>query len=216
VLQCVAASFLTHTYRATRATLQCVAVCCSVLQCVAVCCSMYALPTCLVIALSLSLSHAHIQSPPGRHCSVLQCVAVCCSVLKCVAVCCSVLQCVAVCCSVLQCVAVCCRMYTLPTCLAIALLLSLSLTHIQNPPGQRCSVLHCVAVCCSVLQCIYTSHMPREGNDDDCSGSHCEQSVSRSLVLSHTCRDHQGNIAMCCSVLQCVAVCCSVLQCVAV
>jgi len=31
---------------------------------------------------------------------VLQCVAVCCSVLQCVAVCCSVLQCVAVCCSV--------------------------------------------------------------------------------------------------------------------
>ena len=133
------------------------------------------------------------------------CVPVCCSVLFwCVAVCCSVLQCVAVqeswhththeqgehvigyvCCSVLQCVAVCCSI-----------------------------VLRCIAVCCSVMQYrndgahVHMSKVRLSFTATHCNtlqhtATHCNTLQHRSEIIIHVC------------VLQCAAVCCSVLQCVA-
>ena len=109
------------------------------------------------------------------------------------------LQCVAVCCSVLQCVAVC------------------------------CSVLQCVAVCCSVLQLMCSQPHTRCLCDTTrlyawvsrhTSKLMCYCSVLQCVVCCSWCA-----VAVCCSVLQCVAVCCSwcavavccsVLQCVVV
>jgi len=141
---------------------------------------------------------------------VLQCVAACRSVLQCVAVCTSrwlihvcdmarsyiwsyVLQCVAVCCSVLQSVAACC-----------------SVLHCVRPDDLFMSVIwhvyihhHMWYVCCvlqsaaSVLQCV---------RPDD-----LFMSVTWHDYLYH----HMWNVLHVIRVL-CVAVCCSVLQCVAV
>ena len=58
----------------------------------------------------------------------------------------------------------------------------------------------CLPVCCSVLQCVCTMLQ--------CVAVRCE--------ISRTLDDCCLPVAVCCSVLQCVAVCCSVLQCVAV
>jgi len=109
---------------------------------------------------------------------VLQCVVQC--VLQ------SVLRCVVVRCSMFQCFVVC------------------------------CSVLQCVAVCCSVLQCVAVSH------SELASYCHLEQtsvftfkrdleSSKRDLPFLE--KDLYG--VLLCAML-CVAVCCSVLQCVAV
>ena len=70
-----------------------------------------------------------------------------------------------------------------------------------------CSVLTWVMVCCSVLQCV---------------GRKCTLSLQHTvthcitlqrLLYTAVC---YSVLAVCCSVLQCVAVCCSVLQCTAV
>ena len=167
---------------------------CSVLQCVAVCCS------------------------------VLQCVAECCSVLNYVAVCCSVLQCVVVCCSVLQCVTVCCSV----CCRVefhleikrerISSELHLKMTHFISESLPRESlavyvtarVAACVAVCCSAC-CSAESHlkMKRERVSLEL---HLEmmRSISESLLRESVAVYAAGRVAAC------VAVCCSVLQCVAV
>ena len=118
---------------------------------------------------------------------MLQSVAECCSVLQCDAVCCSVLQCVAVCCSVLQCGAVC------------------------------CSVVQCGAVWCSVVQgaTLYaprptrrprTIHLPvaRRFVHVIVMHVHADVSVRYSYICTHV-------VAVCCSVLQCVAVSYSVV-----
>jgi len=99
--------------------------------------------------------------------------------LQCVAVCCSVLQCVAVCCSVLQCVAVC------------------------------CSVLQCVAVCMRSVTSVQKHMAPlwrHHGTNvsDDAYGW-----VMWRMWMRHVTYEVHAH-------LQCVAVCCSVLQCVAV
>ena len=156
---------------------------------------------------------------------MLQRVAVYHSVLQCVAACqtkyrkklahmytCSVLQCVVVCCSVLQCVAACqtkhrkkpvhtCRRSVLQ-CVALC-----------------CSVLLCVAVCCSVLQCAalcqtkYRKEPARMGwlrlvGSSKLQLSFAKEPYKRDYIL-------QKRLiilyAVCCSVLQCVAVSCSVL-----
>jgi len=61
-----------------------------------------------------------------------------------------------------------------------------------------CSVLQCGAVCCTALHCVA---MPR----CQCLSPHV---TGRYLYV--------WDVAVCCSVLRCVAVCCSVVQCGAV
>jgi len=106
-------------------------------------------------------------------------------------VCCSVLQCV------LQCVAVC--------------------------------VAVCCRVCCSVLQCCVLAVAEAEYRESRNSQKHTQfENVLYKMIIELTCENvcRQGPllqcisvvvVALCCSVLQCVAVCCSmccsVLQC---
>jgi len=97
-----------------------------------------------------------------------------------------VLQCVAVCCSVLQCAAVC------------------------------CSVLQCVAVCCSVLQYVADLQSRLTKFSFELLLLGCCQKVVGPLDVEPLRCCYIGNVIVCCSVLQCVAVCCSELQCVAV
>ena len=61
-----------------------------------------------------------------------------------------------------------------------------------------CRVLQCVAVCCSELQCVAVC----------CSEAEPKLIAPLGSPLCYS-------VAMCCHVLQCVAVCCHVLQCVA-
>jgi len=181
--------------------LQCVAMCCSVLQCVAV------------------------------RCSALQCVAVCCSVLQCVAVRCNVLQCFAVCCSasiqlampprrkhnlVLQCVAVCCSALQCEYAASNAT----SSTQCQEgygsihtSEGVCCSVLHCVVVWCIVLQwhCQESYDIIKTFEGVFQSVAVC-CSAGMQLAMPGGLRrytDVRRGVAVCCSVLQCVAVYCS-------
>ena len=67
----------------------------------------------------------------------------------------------------------------------------------------RCSVPQCASVCCSELQCVLW---------DSQKWFHLE---SLQMHVAVCCSVLQC-VALCCSVLRCVAVCCSVLQCVAV
>jgi len=96
-------------------------------------------------------------------------------------------------------------------CIIPSSLLSVECLFQQWEQTVCCNVLQCVAVCCmccSVLQCVAMYHseltsfrwmfVPTVGTN-----------IQRKDVSA------QWYIAMCCSVLQCVAVCCSVLQCVA-
>jgi len=92
----------------------------------------------------------------------------------------SVLQCVAVCCSVLQCVAVCCSVLQ---CVAVRCIPNSILNGTTHS-----SVLQCVAVCYSALhpQFYFTVTIK-------------PQLHPQWYLLP---------IAVCCSVMQCVAVCC--------
>jgi len=79
------------------------------------------------------------------------------------------------------------------------------------------SVLQCEAVCCSVLRCVAlfckASQYASVGivrRNALC----CRRTTSKSISLESS-AGAQWFPAMCCSVLQCVAVRCSVLQCVA-
>jgi len=114
-------------------------------------------------------------------------------VLQRITVCCSMLQCVAVYCSLLQYIAVC------------------------------ISVLQCVAVYCSVLQYVAVScNVLQFPNFYCCSCSccccyYCHTEMT-SMVTRATAQSRRGRcVAVCCSVMQCVAVpqcvaaCCSVL-----
>jgi len=65
----------------------------------------------------------------------------------------------------------------------------------------------CVTLCCSVLQCVQCVAMC-------CSGSQWFVPPRASVAWPPT-RRACHRVAMCCSVLQCVAVCCSALQCLA-
>jgi len=139
---------------------------------------------------TLSLLHTHTVSArlvdtlgTCRETSGMR-VEVCCSVLQCVAVCCSVLQWVAafaVCCSVLQCFAV------------------------------FCSVLQCVAVCYSVLQYVAVCCNMLKRAAVCCSTLTAAMHSAR-ILLTHSGRVAKStnlngmHVAVCCSVLQCVAV----------
>jgi len=107
--------------------------------------------------------------------------------------CCSTFQCVPVCCSVLQCVVVCCSVLQ---CVAVCFR-----NHTSDMPLS--CVLQCV-LCAQLLQCVA-----------EC----CRSSIHvrcRFHVCCNVLHTQCTQLAVCCSVLQCVAVCCSVLQCVAV
>jgi len=110
---------------------------------------------------------------------VSQCVAVCCSVLQCLAVCCSVLQCVAACCSVLHCVALC--------------------RNVLQSPVVSYNVLQCVAVYCSLLQRVMTHRDMTQSTHQRCSVPEVSASHLTNILVER--------VALCCSVLQCVAVC---------
>jgi hypothetical protein len=170
-------------------------VCCSVMHCVA------------HISIRAAGKYAQMQCV-AVCCSVLQCVAVCCSVLQCVAVRCSVLQCVTVYCSVLQCVAVCCSVLQ---CVAVCCSVLQCVT-------LCCSVLQCVAVCCRVLQCVFRMFSEcfqcvAVGRSLSCAlFASCYLAHARSHTLSHSVLlIPQPRCAVCCSVLQRVAVCSTVL-----
>jgi hypothetical protein len=146
----------------------------------------------------------------GKLYQVLQCVVVCCWVLQSVAECRSVLQCVAMCCSVLQCV------WKTPLCVCCE--------HYEGHPVSDCSsLLQCASSCCNVygeiLQCVAVC----------CSLCCCAWGTPFCVCCGHYELQSVSGIAVCCSVLQCVAVCllrtlstticirrCSVLQCGAV
>jgi len=164
---------------------------CSVLQCVAVfyvavCCSVL---QCVVLQGAFSLkTKIVIKTKTGRDTGV-QCVAVCCSVL-----CCSVLQCVAVRCSVLQCVAVCC---------VAGCFLPQDKYGDQDKDRQR----YGCAVCCSVLQ--------RYGQLQLNPHTVCVCVYNTQATKSSWDTIPQCVAAVCCSVLQCVAVCCGAGCCLA-
>jgi len=127
---------------------------------------------------------------------------------------CSVLQCVAVavCYSVLQCVAVSWNLCTNKIAPVQKPVTSVRLQCV----AVGCSVLQlqCVIVCCSVLQCLEVCARTRLllwRLSGGC-GAVCCSVLQRVAVWCSALQ----RVAACCSVLQCVAVCCSVLQCVAV
>jgi len=104
----------------------------------------------------------------------------------------SVLQCVAVCCSVLQCVL--CR-FTAP-CPRVLEMVPLRCIHLRLRSLVCCSVLQRVAAYCIVLQYVlgrFTAPWPRV--------------LKFSLSVVFTCGLARWCVAVCCSVLQCVAVC---------
>jgi len=115
------------------------------------------------------------------------------SLLQCVAVCCSVLQCVAVCCSV------CCR--------------QVDAQNIQVIVAVCCSVLQCIAVCCSAC-CRQVNARHIQGSCHNIQGS--VHQIYRALFTTHELVGASGTtdtsrlVAVCCSVLQHVAVSCRV------
>ena len=76
-----------------------------------------------------------------------------------------------------------------------------------------CSVLQCVAMCCSVFQCVA---LRRLSHVSESLSSHRRSELFLAGESVAVCCGVLQCVAVCCSVLQCVAVCCSVLQCVAV
>jgi len=132
------------------------------------------------------------------HVCVLHCFAVFCSVLQCVAVCCSELQCVAVCCSVLQeYPSMSLLFYIFICCLRAFTLQCVAACH---------SVLQCVAVCSSMSQC--AANIPQ--HVIALLQLYCPHALAlplppwcASLLINSACM----YVAVCCSVLQCVAVC---------
>ena len=164
---------------------------------------------------------------------MLQCVAVCCSVLQCVAVYCSVLQCVAACCRLVQRVAVWCRVLQC----VIQPTRSRIYFHSRFHPWFRsvefsdsvlqyftvCYImLQSVAVCCSLLQSVTKPTRPRILSHSRIYGA-LRCSELQCVAVCHTTKLLQnhfsfllpssastGSVAVCCSMLQHVAMCCSV------
>jgi len=119
-----------------------------------------------------------------------------------------VLQCATVWCSVMQCVAVSCselQWFWCATRLSVVDYISKA-----DSVLLLISVLQCAAMCCSAMQC----------DTMCCNMLHwvavrCSNFASDATRLSVADYIQRKQRALCCSVLQCVAVCCSVLQCVA-
>jgi len=206
-------------YRLLRCSaLQCVAVCYSVLQCFAICCS------------ELQRLQCVADKPATTSPAMLQRVVVCCSVLQCVAVCYSVLQCVAVhynvlqymdilryiavSCSVLQRVAVCCSMLQ-----HVAVCFSMLQFVAERPAEDSPTTTHTRTqrINTSAFNFGYTSvyrYFLVYVLVSLCGGLYAAVCCSAILKIHHSI--FVGGKYVCYSVLQCVAVCCSVLQCVAV
>ena len=78
-----------------------------------------------------------------------------------------------------------------------------------------CSVLQCVAVCCRVLQCVAVRRSALQSSFTVfCSVlrpitfSNLRAALLRITVVTRGCTTpHQQCVAVCCSVLQCVAIC---------
>ena len=110
-------------------------------------------------------------------------------------------------CNVLQCVAVCCNV------LQKERIATTICTHTKEKEKVFvvcCSVSQCVAMCYNVLQCVV------EGENSHTNLHARKREKKKSFWGVAVCCSLLQCIAMCCSVLQCVAVCCSALQCVAV
>jgi len=128
--------------------------------------------------------------------------------LQCVAVCCSVLQCVAVRCSVLQCVAVCCSESSVCYSVYSPRLLQIPPTQFafQISTGNYDSADFLIFFCGEILP----------GGRDTVICHVLSSMFSKSCASIHA--DHEPTtcvevrVAVCCSVLQCVAVFCSVLN----
>jgi len=217
--------------------MQCVTACCNVLQRVAVCCSAEHLYRPITSTLCKCRS-VHIYQHVALCCHVLQYVALCYGVLQCVALCCRVLQSVAVCCSALylRCLitSALCKCHSLHIRQRVAV----SCCSILQCFTVCGSVLHCVALCCSVLQylavccsvlqcvavcrsmlhlcCLITSALCKCCSVQiRCGNTQKSQNVRRAVARYGTWWEKKFGssqcVALCCSVLQCVAGRCSVL-----
>jgi len=163
--------------------------------------------------IALQQHAAHTTRPhmcDAKRRKVLQCVTMCWRVLQCVAVCCSALQCVAVRCSALQ------WQTSMLQCGALA-----RHTHDANGYVWRDSFV-CVCdtqrhfVCIEPLTCALSrGRRQRKRGGGQRGGRKRRKRYRFSKVKSLL--NLLNRSAVCCSVLQCVAllVCCSVLQCVA-
>jgi len=196
VLQCVVALCCSVVHCATPASAATTCpyryVCCSVVLCASVCCRCV-LQCCALCNTRIRGNNVSIQVRLLQCCSVF--FAVCCSVVYCATPASAVTMCQYryVCCSVVQCVALCCC-FVLQCC-------AVCTSHIRGiNVSIQVRLLQCGTVCFSVLLlCV---------------------AVVCSVHLLHPwqqCFNTSTCVAVCCSVLQCVAVCCcSVLQCCAV
>jgi len=130
---------------------------------------------------------------------------VCCSVLQCVAVCCSVLQCVAVCCSVLQCATLCHVRVSSRQHLCVAARCSVCCSEGQCvlQRGAVCVAASC-SVCCSVVQCVLQC-VTMCCSVLDFLESDVGSKIKKFRDVRMSCRQHLC-VALCCSVLHCVAV----------
>jgi len=130
-------------------------------------------------------------------------LSVCCSVLNCA------LQCVAVCCSALRCVKPdICHSISTHQCIAVCF-------------AVCCSVLQCVAMCGGVLQCVvlYRNNClsPHVDSSVCCSALQCalQRVAVRCMVSNQMIVTPCRLISVWQYVAACFAVCCSVLQCIA-
>jgi len=140
-----------------------------------------------------------------------------------VAVCCSVLQCVAVCCSVLQCgeadslplfgkKIIFFSRHRVQSDIDICTYLIIYIYRVAKQAQRvavRCSVLQCVAVWYRVAkqtQCSYVAGLFQQKNP-----FRYENMCIIDYIFIHRVAKQTQRVAVCCSVLQCVAVCLSVL-----
>jgi len=181
----------------------CAAVCCAMLQCVAVC---YCVLQCVRYEWVRNGGSWLFDNVLG----MLFCGLQCCSVLQCVAVCCSVLQCVAVCCSIalwrsmLQCVT---YEWVMPH-----IWLLWVVGGRQNIHETHRSTLQHTATHCSTLQ-----HTTTYCNALQHATTRCNMLLHTHKIFWFVCWCHTPGIssqrvAVCCSVLQWIAMYCSVLQ----
>jgi len=198
VLQCVAVCCR---------VVQCVAVCCSVLQSGAVCCRVV---QCVAVRCSVVQCGAvwcSVVQCDAVWCSVLQCGAVWCSVVQCDAVWCSVLQCVAVCCSRARSIRIPCALRYVAVCCSELVAHFIISCALQFDAVCR-KLFQRVAVCCSLLQRVDAEHEACSFHVRwgvfKCVAVCC-------CVLQLSSR-HSQSFLVCCSLLQSVAVCCSLLQ----